>query len=1274
MSSILDKITGGGLLPHVCCKKIILEDGSDSEKIKVTLSLRIYQQKEAIQNSTWLNSFDVGGQNFLDSMYIQILKFGGYGTNVAKLEPSNAPTTKGGNVFTGKHWFGDAYLPRGKTHDMSEVRWPEWPEKSVFVPNDSDNPSGVLDPIQISNSSLLGKITGTDALPSLETDGKVTTEIMDGKPYYVIPFEHSVEVEKSSNLNLGFAFYAFLDIPGWLSNSEDLYGSFSDNQTLFEQFVVEGPVNAEIVFKNGKLHQIKDRFFIPSGVGNQGEFWEGSVHLHTAENPAPDGYFGDGSAVGDAGDYTGWMQGETHSKTQVQQKLKLVKLQNTKLQDLRGAGVETGVPEDDATEPKSGIDPNDPKYGGAFQEILQTVGGAFQKEKKKDFIRDNDSEFSRLYVSRDVEGNARGMFFFNIEELLKNNSSYFYKIPDIGKDISQIIDRSELLELRLYRDRVKRNNIGSRREVFANDKAYEEPSKLLATISGEYPLATQANEHAVLSEWEVDGAELGALDNKKMRYFVFVDYDVSDQTSGLYQYRLEMKFKDGTWEYLNDLYQRLSEDKRLLEAYYDLATSHYKTESVNESAELAFSETAPIPSRTAFYRPYYDNGAYTPDFAAAAYAEFENLPYYPFQWEEGVGDSINDLVSLYSSEWSHLCPDTEGSYLLCPSIEGSSVLLDPDTGSPAGIDWFIKIVSKGLKRIGTLIGANQSKTGNQYTNELTRKIKNLNNVPNSFTLNASLATTTSPAQYVIMEEHTFGHPRELFSVMSNKNIYIDYFSLGPAPSPQEEYAPIRIFDIENFKNRCHLEAAALSPKAKDFSGFEGFNISAYNNEPGNSYLGTQPGDDRFTTTGYSYLSPSIVNFFAPGNADSSSNFSFSAYSPDAYSYLNSDNPIDTALSPFMRNGISVAKDSLDSFFITLLNYYSRKTDYQETDLVETYFSYQNVDDTNQATSRQLAGREPYKRALENLGITVHDAAKHDLFFKKEAGAVSQDIIESDFTYKLQDFSDNTAFSRELFSKLISDNTKDINLEVNAPSSYEYDENAPNSFKIGHITNNHAQFEDTGEHIQPYLQAAYGTDASVYDSFHYFHLNLTVKIEVFRGIVGNAKDDNAAWTMLTKDILTSADAEDRLLFCRMSYYNEDLTRKITLPILDQYFFICRQISIQSDKLLAALEILAQIAEQKIQQESKFSYLPAALEQQAALLAKQTSPSPSPPRDRRRENPPSPAPRTPEARKSLREKSRPSQRVGGHKKATTGPRDKGRRQNNNGRGNGNGRGNY
>ena len=69
MSSILDTITGGGILPHVYCRKVTLERNSeDSSLTDVILSLELYQEKNSLLKSSWLNDIDGGGMNFLDAL------------------------------------------------------------------------------------------------------------------------------------------------------------------------------------------------------------------------------------------------------------------------------------------------------------------------------------------------------------------------------------------------------------------------------------------------------------------------------------------------------------------------------------------------------------------------------------------------------------------------------------------------------------------------------------------------------------------------------------------------------------------------------------------------------------------------------------------------------------------------------------------------------------------------------------------------------------------------------------------------------------------------------------------------------------------------------------------------------------------------------------------------------------------------------------------------------------------------------------------------------
>ena len=101
---------------------------------------------------------------------------------------------------------------------------------------------------------------------------------------------------------------------------------------------------------------------------------------------------------------------------------------------------------------------------------IEAFSSSFQKEKKKDFIKDSDSEFSKLYICRDKNNNARGMFSINPRELLKNNSNLFSSLnplivrgmPHMAEDLTSIIQKGEILQLKVYRDRIKKHVINTR--------------------------------------------------------------------------------------------------------------------------------------------------------------------------------------------------------------------------------------------------------------------------------------------------------------------------------------------------------------------------------------------------------------------------------------------------------------------------------------------------------------------------------------------------------------------------------------------------------------------------------------------------------------------------------------------------------------------------------------------------------------------------------------------------------------------------------------------
>lgn len=340
MSAVLDNITGGGLLPHVYCQNIILDDDT------VTLNMYLLQEQRILNDSSWLNSLNAQGQNFLDSIFIQVLPFRKT-ANVARLEPDYNPTDNPGNIYTAKYHLGDNYLPRGALVEYGAAIQTAEGDILGYVVEPSETFKGEIpgklfdeeslnfpSPIQVSNSSLLGNIAGADAMPNYVDHGDIQLVNIDKKTYYKIPFQHVESLEEGVQ-NLGFAFYAFLNVPYWLENL-DIGVDISSNSSFFEEFIIEGPPNAEIVFKNGKLDAYREAFFLPDGAS-----WEGAVHLHTEENPAPDGYYGDGS--GNSIDFTGWMVGESHNPKEIQEKLYLKRPPNNKIIDQRSDSIFMGA-------------------------------------------------------------------------------------------------------------------------------------------------------------------------------------------------------------------------------------------------------------------------------------------------------------------------------------------------------------------------------------------------------------------------------------------------------------------------------------------------------------------------------------------------------------------------------------------------------------------------------------------------------------------------------------------------------------------------------------------------------------------------------------------------------------------------------------------------------------------------------------------------------------------------------------------------------------------
>ena len=134
---VLDMFVGGGLLPYVHCHKIVLEtDSKFKNRTRVTVKLRLYEEKDKLLNSQWLSGLKFSDSDtptsFLDSFFIQIVPIFNK-RNITSLLPSNDPEFKyGGNlkgkgsVFVARQHLGDGALPR------TEIGSDEYKQGSIF--------------------------------------------------------------------------------------------------------------------------------------------------------------------------------------------------------------------------------------------------------------------------------------------------------------------------------------------------------------------------------------------------------------------------------------------------------------------------------------------------------------------------------------------------------------------------------------------------------------------------------------------------------------------------------------------------------------------------------------------------------------------------------------------------------------------------------------------------------------------------------------------------------------------------------------------------------------------------------------------------------------------------------------------------------------------------------------------------------------------------------------------------------------------------------------
>jgi len=1291
MSAILDTITGGGLLPHVYCKKVVLENHPENpEDMLVTLHIELYQKAAALQSSNWLNNFNILGANIYDSMFIEVIPFRS-ANNIKKLLASNEPTagaeagdaiirTSPGNVYVVHQDLGDGYLPRssvdswqiegyagfyGGSSDAVPGYYGRGIESSIF-PEASDFDNDLYTPpLRIQGSSIVEGLSGQFLEAAETTGGKVREEIINGEAYYIIPFQQSFKHNVNDNPDLGFLFYSMLHVPHFFLETglyEDISTVFGQSETL-ERYVIEGPVNTEIVLKDGKPAQTREAFTIPGG-----ETWEGSVHLHSTHNPASDGYSGDGGF----GENRGWMVGERHMPEVDQPKLALREVPNDKIQDFRSSNTEyydgfLGLGVDN---PVFALDQN-------VQGSINMFLSPFQKETRKYLSKfgagsggkeahynstgvsyyDNDSEFSKLYLTRDMHGSSRGVFYIDKREFLFNNSKIFPILFDqdpiiklsqawlgasapeddpgldatealaiawsegpvagnaaamamdggeqlilpqgaklIYEERQKIINNSKILEIKLYRDRVKKQAINSKREKWANDTSYEEPSYLVSKWDPSVDVPGDSIKQGLV---KIEGL-MGSTNETP--FYEFCDKNIADLATGQYQYRLEVVFEDASYSYLSDLLREIVQVKGLLTEYYQFAAGNYNKGNINLVKVTKVGDVGAERLKKD-WRPYYDNKSNA--FAGQFMIDLESNSRLKIMTE----DTTPIITMLKKVKYIF-------GLSSIADVGTITNLISPVNGNPQGINFVISFTETVIKKLEDLLDVTKlNKTGSELASKT---------LANGYNYNNFYDVTVSPTDNLIHEEHTFYN---LFEGSSNKDIYVEYLKIkedwssgtisSPALGDPNRPTGLRKVSVDEYITRCVLETAKFyggTVATSQLGGGAGglwakFATPSANFATAFAALGL-PSDPApsLATMGCSFLAPSIIEISdSLSGVEKNPDFVYHVFTKLASSLIKNGNDNLVTTSEFGDIGSS------EQLLIAAINHAINKETNPHADLLDSItLGPHNWQTSQKAAARnKLKVREAYKNIFKNFGMQIHSPSNFAKFynydFSKRPGVIGPDEPDAEEYHTessdpglhiKSDYSDGTVDTSVWFRELLSNpNIKDF---------IKYSEKktiVPDSDYTATLLPNIIVFLTAGWSgvAGAYLKDTFKDNLGIgleYESglsmtgneltaenagFRFVNIDLLAGIEVYdpySAVTASlpgfgsatksriAKDDGTSWRPITKEDITNIQQQSGgdwgtsglgtttalKLLCRIKLFEEARTSGLHLPMLDKYFII------------------------------------------------------------------------------------------------------------------------
>jgi hypothetical protein len=925
----------------------------------------------------------------------------------------------------------------------------------------------------------------------------------------------------------------------------DLVGSRHHADTERGKTIIDSSVSTEIVFRGGSVTSYREEFATEGG-----QYWCGPVHYHTKENRG-------------SGEYVGFMAGYKHTDSGKNHgpKLNLIEVPNYKICDFRDRDTArpdtSGGPFQRGQESSTYVETPIQQIEKTLGEYDRTGKRVFmpaQKERAKYLInyQDNDDEYSKLYLTKASDGSARGLFKVDFKRFLENNSTIF---NFINKDkqissVQEILQYSKILELKIYRDRVKYT--GLERQAYRKydkNRPHEEPSRLVGVVKDTERYKTP--QYDIFSNgFDVTEVELSTpVESYNNRHFVFTDKEVAGYEDGKYQYRIEIDFVDGTRKFFNNMYNILEDVEVELNEYLKFSLSHYNVyRSIKRNNHLTGIDDE---YRKAYYTPYYDNltNSFNDRFVVDALnkfvsdknkAEVREAIWYIAPATLGIANSF------FNKKNNRAKTVATGN---SSEIDMFSTMLDPVSGSPAGIESFIRTLAETKRTIKNILSLNKRET------EKNSNI--LNKISKSTSLRIPTPNTSGHLRLrqnnhmVITDKYTFDSPSELFNPTGRDTTYIDYLTIGG--NLDINFNGLRSVTSEHLKSRFILETYK-------FFNMENSTSDMYTTRKISETLPSF----NIGQSAFSYLTPSQIKIKFNSVDPHHYEYEYNVFNPSSVSSY--DNPAYDNFDPHFKD-TALHKQ----IYCAMILKNHMKNSLFKNQSLSSEVSPASIDMSNTDSSRSfkksIKEKAIYKRLFEHVSLTLHESAKHEEIFNKPSGP-TKNIIKEDNKLTVKNIDDFHVSSHLHYYKLLTSN---------APSYFKVP-NPKNTLTTG-LGSTHGiyNFSDLPNNVKAFyantlLDSVTATseernllnsshrnntltisspEGDLYAPYKFFNVNLTSTIEIYEGTAGHSKEDQ--WRLMTQEDIISF-PRGKTFFCRIRFTSPGQLAGFSIPVVDRYFFI------------------------------------------------------------------------------------------------------------------------